>query len=157
SCQGIPRHCAIIIPPITTNAGAAACAGTTVVNGVNSNVTANNPPVTTLASPVRAPSPTPAADSRNTVLGDDPVSRPSRAPAPPTTRIRPNPGTLPSRTRPASAETDVMVPMASKKPDSTKVNRNTVAATGPAVTNPPNNDTCPNNPRSGALNTCPGR
>src|SRR4030088_1714087 len=76
SCQGIRLHRAITMPPMTTNVAAAACAGTTAAIGVRNRVAANQAPVPTLPTPVRAPSPTPAADSRNTVFGTEPVTPP---------------------------------------------------------------------------------
>src|SRR4051812_35711558 len=45
--------------PTMTSAGDAASNGTTDTSGVKNMATTKSPPVTTLASPVRAPSPTP--------------------------------------------------------------------------------------------------
>ena len=57
----------IIIEPMTTRAAAATCAGTSWVSGVKKRQAAKNRPVMTDDRPVRAPSPTPLADSMNTV------------------------------------------------------------------------------------------
>ena len=91
------------------------------------------------------------------MFGDEPVTPPAIAPAPSTSRIRPIRGTLPFFDSPASSETLVIVPMASKNPDSTRVNRNTVAASAPAEANPPKRSMWPKSPKSGAATTWSGR
>src|SRR5690606_4761107 len=72
----------IIIAPTTTRTALATSIGTTAVSGVRNIATRNRPPVTTDARPVRAPSPTPAAESTNTVFDDDDVAPPTTAPTP---------------------------------------------------------------------------
>ena len=59
----ISRIWAIIMAPTTTRAAAATSSGTTLVSGVRNMEPRNRTPVTTEASPVRAPSPMPAAES----------------------------------------------------------------------------------------------
>lgn len=87
------------------------------------------------------------------MFGDDPDIPPAIAPAPSTNRIRPIRGTRPFFDSPASADTLVMVPIASKNPDSTRVNKKIVAVSAPALANPPNKSTCPSSPKSGAATT----
>ena len=79
--------------------------------------------MTMLARPVRAPSAMPEADSTNTVF-ELAEPRPPAAPARPSTNsARPTLGSWPSsRSRPASLPRPVIVPMASKKSASTRVN-----------------------------------
>ncbi len=55
----------------------------------------NSAPVTTLASPVRAPSSIPAPDSINTVFDDDEVAPPATAPTPSTINAERNRGNVP--------------------------------------------------------------
>ncbi len=50
----------------------------------------------------------------------------------------------------------MIVPMASKKPDSTSVNSTTVAVSAPAVTKPPNRSKWPTSPKSGAATSDSG-
>src|SRR5690606_25175467 len=83
--RSIALICEIISAPTITSAGAAASTGTTSYSGVKNIASRNNPPVTTFARPVRAPSAMPEADSRNTVFDDDEVRPPATAPNPSTT------------------------------------------------------------------------
>ena len=157
SCHGTFLLCIIISAPTSTSAGAAAAAGTTAASGVNSSVSPNSAPVNTLASPVRAPSPTPAADSTKTVPADALTAPPITPPTPSTVRIRPSRGTRPrSSTSPASSLTPMIVPIASKNPDSTRVNSTTVAVSAPARAKPPNRSNWPTSPKSGADTSASG-
>ncbi len=63
SLKSMFRTCISIRKPTTTSAGVAASDGTTCTSGVRNIAPTKSSPVTMLASPVRAPSPTPAADS----------------------------------------------------------------------------------------------
>ncbi|MNW65374.1 hypothetical protein D3C74_437530 [compost metagenome] len=59
----ISRICEHIMVPTRTRAAAATSIGTTEVSGVKNIEPRNSRPVMTEASPVRAPSPMPAAES----------------------------------------------------------------------------------------------
>ena len=63
SVQSIWMTCDIIRKPTKTSAGAAASEGTMLTNGASTRLSRKAAPVTSEAMPVRAPSPTPAADS----------------------------------------------------------------------------------------------
>ena len=63
SSQSMFLTCCIIRNPTSTSAGTAASDGITATNGASRMVIRNSTPVTTDARPVRAPSPTPEADS----------------------------------------------------------------------------------------------
>ena len=63
SSQSMSVTWLIIRKPTSTSAGAAASCGMIATSGANIVDSRNSTPVTTLASPVRAPSPTPDADS----------------------------------------------------------------------------------------------
>ncbi len=63
SSQSISLTCCIIRKPTRTSAGTAASDGITSTSGASRMVSRNSTPVTTEARPVRAPSPTPEADS----------------------------------------------------------------------------------------------
>ena len=66
--------CDIISAPTMTRAAAATSSGTTWVSGVKNIAARNSSPVTTFASPVRAPSPMPAPDSMKTVFDEPEVA-----------------------------------------------------------------------------------
>src|SRR4029450_9917632 len=70
SAQSMSATCRLSRKPTTPRAGAAASWGMTSTNGVRNSATRNSNAVITLARPVRAPSPTPAADSMEVVLGE---------------------------------------------------------------------------------------
>ena len=78
-----------------TSAAAATSDGTIAASGVKNIAAKNNPPVTRLARPVRAPSPMPAPDSMNTVFDDADTAPPTTAPAPSTTSADCSRGKLP--------------------------------------------------------------
>ena len=61
SRQSISVTCCIIKKPTRTSAGTAASDGIAETSGVKNVASRNSSPVTTDASPVRAPSPTPEA------------------------------------------------------------------------------------------------
>ncbi|CAB4694181.1 unannotated protein [freshwater metagenome] len=63
SSQSIDLICVIIKKPTITRAGVAASYGITATSGAKNVVSRKQIPVTTDAKPVRAPSPTPDADS----------------------------------------------------------------------------------------------
>src|SRR5688572_28438097 len=65
--------------PTMTSAPAVACAGTTNASGPRNIAARYNAPVTTLASPVRAPAAIPAADSIYVVADDDDATPPATA------------------------------------------------------------------------------
>ncbi len=83
---------------------------------------AKNRPVTEAERPVRAPSPTPVADSMKTVWPEALVTPPIAPPAPSMKRALLRPGILPAWSASlASWPTAMMVAIASKKPASTRV------------------------------------
>ena len=63
SLQSTSVTCAIIRKPTKNSAGAAASDGTMLTSGARNTLSRKAPPVTNDATPVHAPSPTPAADS----------------------------------------------------------------------------------------------
>ena len=63
SSQAMALTCCIIRKPTSTSAGTAASDGIASTIGAKKVASRNSSPVTTDASPVRAPSPTPEADS----------------------------------------------------------------------------------------------
>ena len=63
SAQLMSLTCCIIRNPTSTRAGTAASDGMISTSGERNVVSRKSTPVTTAASPVRAPSPTPEADS----------------------------------------------------------------------------------------------
>ena len=63
SSQSMFLTCCIIRKPTRTSAGTAASFGMIATSGAKIVASRNSTPVTTLARPVRAPSPTPEADS----------------------------------------------------------------------------------------------
>src|SRR5664280_1026936 len=70
SSHGMSFTCCMSRKPTATNAGDAAWDGTIVVSGVRNKATTKKAAVNTFASPVRAPSPTPAADSMKQVFDE---------------------------------------------------------------------------------------
>src|SRR5919205_2365885 len=152
----ISRICAIIIAPTTTSAAAATSSGTTLVSGVRNMEPRNSAPVTTDASPVRAPSPIPAAESMYTVLEEPDVAPPATAPTPSTMKADFSRGNVPSLcATPALFASPVRGPMASKKLVNTSVNPSTVAPRPPIRPKAPNRSNCPTRPRSGADTSWP--
>ncbi len=157
SSQSMCRTCVIIIDPMTTSAAAATWLGTMPAIGVKNSIRPNRPPTTTLDRPVRAPSPTPVADSTNTVCPDEPVTPPMTPPAPSTARALLRPGMRPfSSTSFASEPMPMIVAIASKKPAKTSVNTSTDAVIAPASPNPPNTLTSPISEKSGVSTTLSG-
>src|SRR5579884_3087601 len=70
SSHGMPLTCVNGRKPTATSAGVAAADGTIEYSGVKNSAITKNSPVKMLAMPVRAPSPTPAADSMNAVFDE---------------------------------------------------------------------------------------
>ncbi len=103
---------------------------------------------------MRAPSPTPVADSTNTVWPDAPATPPIAPPAPSMNSAFDRPGMRPlSSASSASVPTPMMVAIASKNPARTRVN--TIIPTVIAPTSPqPPNSTCPKSEKSG-IDTAP--
>ena len=144
--------CAIIIAPTITSAAAATSVGTIEVSGVKNIASRNTTPVTTFARPVRAPSPMPAPDSMNTVFDDDELAPPAIAPTPSTISADLIRGKSPfSSARPASFARPVMVPMASKKFEKTRVNTSMSRVTKPTLAKSNEKSTAPTRLRSGTL------
>src|SRR5919206_1024657 len=71
-----------ISTPTTTSAGSAASLGTSDTSGVRNSATTNSSPVTTEASPVRAPSAMPDDDSTYVVAEEADPTPPTTAAAP---------------------------------------------------------------------------
>ncbi len=136
--------------PTTTRAGVAAWVGTMVASGVRNSATTKNRPVTTEARPVRAPSPTPEVDSTKQVLAELEVAPPSAVAKPSTMSTLLMPGRLPSlSSRCASSLTPRIVPIASKKQDSSTVKTKRMPVSRPTWWKPPNRLTLPIRPKSG--------
>src|SRR6266496_3944340 len=156
SPKSMLRTCAIISTPTTTSAGAAASDGTNCASGDRKIVTTNSSPVAMLARPVRAPSPMPDADSTYVVADDAPATPPAIAATPSTSRTSWMRGSVPSlRSRPASDARPIVVPITSKKSDSTSENTTIKAEMIPAAEKPPNSEKSPNTPKSGAPKCLP--
>src|SRR5690606_24962410 len=116
SVQSMSLICDTMSTPTTTRAAPATSSGTTWVSGVKNTASKKSTPVTTEARPVRAPSPTPAAESMKIVLDDEDVAPPATAPIPSTMSADFSLGKLPSASAsPASLVSPVRVPTASKK------------------------------------------
>ncbi len=139
SAQSTWRAFDIIIAPITTRAAAATSPGTIAVSGVKNRHAAKNSPVTTEDRPVRAPSPTPVADSTNTVWPEAPATPPIAPPAPSMNSAFDRPGILPlSSASFASVPTPMMVAIASKNPARTRVKTIIPTVIAPTSPQPPN-------------------
>ena len=144
----------IIIAPMTTRAAEATWGGTIAVSGVKKRQAAKNRPVTTEARPVRAPSPTPVADSTNTVWPEPPATPPIAPPAPSMNSALDRPGIRPlSSASSASVPTPMMVAIASKKPASTRVKTMKPTVIAPTSPQPPNS-TFPKREKSGRRPRC---
>ena len=131
----------------------AASYGTRVTSGATTIEIRKQIPVTTLASPVRAPSPTPEADSMYDVLLDTEAAPPAAAATESTIRMRCEFGGVPSlSSRPASAPIAVIVPMVSKKSASISVKISSSADTTPTFSNDPNRLNSPMVSRFGLVN-----
>ncbi len=151
------RTWAISMKPTATRAGAAAWAGTIVANGVRKRARANRVPVTTLANPVRAPSPTPAADSTKLVLEEADAAPPATAARPSTNSSRPRCGTRPrSSSSPASLLTPTAVPMVSKKSVRKSVKTSSTTVNTPTCSTAPSRLNSPTRPKSGNATTSSG-
>ncbi|CAM5612526.1 hypothetical protein STENM327S_05457 [Streptomyces tendae] len=155
SAQSTCRAFIIIIAPMTTRAAEATSCGTIAVIGVKKRQAAKNAPVTTEASPVRAPSPTPVADSTKTVWPEPPATPPMAPPAPSMNSAFDRPGMRPlSSASFASVPTPMMVAIASKNPASTSVK--TIMPTVIAPTSPqPPNSRSPKSEKSGMETALP--
>ena len=146
------RRCDIIIAPTITSAAAATSVGTIEASGPTNMAARNSVPVTMLARPVRAPSSIPEPDSMNTVLEDAEVAPPATAPTPSTMRAAGNRGNVPcASASPASRDSPVNVPRASKKFANTRVNTSMVAASAPIRSKLPKLN-APTSDRSGIAN-----
>src|SRR5690625_480416 len=111
----------------------------------------NNRPVTTEASPVRAPSPIPVPDSTKIWVEEAEPAPPAVTPMVSTSSTRCRLGMLPtSVTFPASRANPTEVPIASKNTDSRIAKTNRVAATVPIEENAPKENS-PSKLRSGAV------
>src|ERR1700716_68285 len=142
--------------PTTTSAGAAASTGTTRYSGVKNTAPMNNTPVTTFASPVRAPSAIPAADSTNTVFELAEANPPAAPASPSTNSALPTFDNWPSLSRrPASLASPVIVPIASKKSARTSVNTRSVTVISGSLLHAPN-ETSPISERFGTPTTLSG-
>src|SRR4051795_393644 len=132
SSKSIPFTCVIIKNPTRISAGVAASYGTSVTSGATTIEIRKQIPVTTLARPVRAPSPTPEADSMYDVLLDTDAAPPAAAATLSTIRMRCEFGGMPSlSSRPASAPIAVIVPIVSKKSASISEKISSTADTTP--------------------------
>ena len=158
SSQSIPRTCCIIKNPTRTSAGTAASDGMIDTSGAAKIDSRKSTPVTTEARPVRAPSPTPDADSMYAVLEDTPAAPPADAASESMIRIRLVFGGVPSsRSRPASAPIAVIVPMVSKKSASISVKTNSSDVTTPTLSKDPSRLNSPSVPKSGVARTLSGQ
>ena len=123
SAQSILRTWVVIRKPTITSAGATASNGTILDSGAKNAVMMKSAPVTTLAIPVRAPSPTPAADSTKISFADTEAKPPTADAAASTSNTGLASTKLLSLSRRfASLANPVIVPMASKKTLSRIVN-----------------------------------
>src|SRR4051794_35526813 len=86
------RTCVISRKPTRTSTGDAASYGTTWTNGVNGMASRNSAAVTSEATPVLAPSPTPEADSMKVVFDDADAAPPAAAASEPTSSTPVAPG-----------------------------------------------------------------
>src|SRR5918995_898673 len=150
SPHSMPRTWAIIRNPTRTSAGVAASYGTISTRGARKVASRKHTPVTMLARPVRAPSPTPAADSMYDVLLETDAAPPAAAATESTIRMRSVFGGLPSSSsRLPSAPTATIVPIVSKKSASSRVNTNSPAVRTPTASHEPSRLNWPSNPKSG--------
>ncbi|GAA3213292.1 hypothetical protein GCM10020256_13380 [Streptomyces thermocoprophilus] len=155
SAQSTCRAFISIIAPMTTRAAEATSCGTIAVSGVKKRQAAKNRPVTTEARPVRAPSPTPVADSMNTVCPEPPATPPIAPPAPSMNSAFDRPGMRPlSSASFASVPTPMMVAIASKNPASTSVKTIMPMVMAPTSPQPPNS-TSPKREKSGMETALP--
>src|SRR5258705_5373240 len=105
--------------PTSINTPAVACGGTMPARGARKMDTRNSAAVTRLASPVLAPSATPAPDSMYVVLLDVPKMPPNSAPRESTQKTRSARSIVPSfLSQPPCDATDTTVPAVSKKSES---------------------------------------
>lgn len=147
------RRCDTIIAPTTTSAAAATSVGTMDASGETNIAARKSAPVIRFARPVRAPSPIPAPDSMNTVLDDADAAPPTAAPAPSTISAERNRGNVPRLSdSPASRESPVNVPIASKKLANTSVKTSITAARFPIREKLPVRLNSPISERSGSAN-----
>src|SRR4051812_8044520 len=140
----------IIRKPTTTSAVDAASNGTTCTSGDRNMASRNSAPVTRLASPVRAPSPTPAALSMYEVLLDTLAAPPAAAATESTMRMRwLFGGVASSSSRSPSAPMATIVPIVSRKSASRSVKPSRMAVTAPTAENDPSRLKSPSSPKSG--------
>lgn len=96
-------------------------------------------------------------DSTKQVVAEDDVAPPEATARPSTSRTRLIPGKVPSGfVSLASSPTPRIVPIASKKQDSSTVKTNRVPVRKPTLPKPPNRLTWPTSPKSGAATGLPG-
>ncbi len=158
SSQAMSLTWLIIRKPTSTSAGTAASLGMCSTSGTASVDSRNSTPVTTDARPVRAPSPTPEADSMYDVLLETPAAPPAAAAIESTIRIFCAPAGVPSASlRPASAPIAVIVPIVSKKSASRSVKTSSAAVTTPARSNPLNRLKSPSSEKSGLAKILSGQ
>src|SRR5256885_4188331 len=120
--------------PTSMRAGAVACCGTIPAIGARKIAAKKRTAVTRLASPVFAPSATPAPDSMYVVLLDVPKIPPKSAPRESTQNTRSARSMDPSfRSQPPSDATDTTVPAVSKKSDSMSENTVRIATKKPSL------------------------
>ena len=150
SFQSMSSTCCIIKKPTKTSAVEAASDGTTSTSGEKNTDSKKKAPVNTVASPVRAPSPTPAEDSTYEVFEDVPARPPTAAAMESTSKIRSECGGMPfSSSRSPSAPIATMVPMVSKKSASSSEKMISTAAIGPSLENAPKKSIWPRVAKSG--------
>lgn len=153
SANSMCRSCDTIIAPTTTSAAAATSVGTIDASGETNIAARKSAPVIRFARPVRAPSSIPAPDSMNTVLDDADDAPPTAAPAPSTISAERSRGNVPrSSESPASRESPVNVPIASKKLANTSVKTSITAARIPMRSKAPVRLNSPTSDRSGSAN-----
>ena len=127
-----------------TRAGAAASEGTISTSGARKVVSRKHTPVTMEARPVRAPSPTPDADSMKAVLELMEPAPPAIAATESTIMMRSEcSGTPSSSSRSPSAPTAYIAPMRSKKAPSTSVKMMRIVEMVPILPKAPNSEKSP--------------
>src|SRR5262245_17705045 len=164
SPKGIWRTSAVMRKPTRMRAGAVACAGTMPATGAKKRARRKHTPVTTEASPVRAPVATPADDSTKVVAEEAPAAPPAAAASESTRSTRFRRGRSPSGvSQPPSAPTPITVPMVSKKSESIMEKIVTTAVITPTRAKTERSMPDPRLEKSGhavrvfGITACPGR